>query len=178
MDSRQEKIQLLSRMNRAKAAAPAFLADLSEALGESVDAAALLPPTDTDEIMASLRVGYQAAIRPDEISYRRFFRSSERNLVLRLADCLSGSLLGEDVFFATKLSEDCVAVRLSLSVLLSHAASILRLDGDSLSALSEDRKQGVLIDQNPDDTEQAYEVVLWGDRWPLLALACDQNQSR
>ena len=55
------------------------------------------------------------------------------------------------------------AVGLTSPALLKHTASIIRLDGDSLSALSEDRKQGVLgDDQNPDDPEQAYEVVVWG----------------
>jgi hypothetical protein len=125
--------------------------------------------------MEFLRAGYQTAIRPGEVSYRRLFRSDERKLVLRLADCLAGSLSSETVFLVTKLSKDCGAVRLSITVLLNHTASIIRLDGDSLSALSEDRSQGILIDQNPDDAEQTYEVVLWGDRWPLLALACDQN---
>ena len=175
MESRQEKIQLLSRINRGRAAAPSFLAGLSEALGESVDETALLPPSDTDAIMESFRVGYQTAIRPGEVSYRRFFRPVERSLVLRLADCLAEKLPSERVFFVTKLSKDCGAVSLRLSALLNHTASIIRLDGDSLSALSEDRKQGILIDQNPDEPEQTYEVVVWGDRWPLLALACDQD---
>jgi hypothetical protein len=178
MDSRQEKIQLLSRINRGRAAAPSFLADLSEALGESVDASVLLPPSDTDTIMESLSAGYQSAIRPGAVSYRRFFLPDERSLVLRLADCLAERLSGERVFFVTKLSKDCGAVSLSISALLKHTASIIRLDGDSLSALSEDRKQGVLIDQNPDDPEQAYEVVVWGDHWPLLALACDPDGRR
>ena len=169
---------MLSRANRGRAAAPAFLADISEALGESVDATALVPLAETDEIMNSLRVGYQTAIRPGEVSYRRFFRSDERNLVLRMSDCLACSLSSETGFLVTKLSKDCGAVRSSIALLLNHTASIIRLDGDSLSALSEDHKQGLMIDQNSDDDEQAYEVVLWGDRWPLLALACDQNHGR
>ena len=169
---------MLSRVNRGRASAPTFLADLSEALGETIDATALVPPLETDEIMESLRVGYQTAIRPGEVSYRKFFRSNERKLVLRLTDCLAGSKSTEEVYLVTKLSNDCGAVRLSLSVLLDHTASIIRFDGDSLSALSKDRNQGILIDQNSDDIEQAYEVVLWGDRWPLLALACDQDHSR
>ena len=128
--------------------------------------------------MESFRLGYQTAIRPGEVCYRRFFQPLEQNLVLGLADCLAEKLSNERGFFITKLSEDCGAVSLGLGALLSHAALIIRLDGDSLSVLSEDRKQGILIDQNTGDPEQAYEVVVWGDRWSLLALACNQNGVR
>jgi hypothetical protein len=77
-----------------------------------------------------------------------------------------------------KLSKDSGAVSLNLSVLLRHTASVIRSEGDSLSGLSNDRTKGVLIENNPDDPEQAYEVVVWGDRWSLLALACDQTSHR
>ena len=174
MDSRQEKIRLLSRMNRGRAAAPSFLAALSEALGEPVDGSALLPTSETDMLVETFRSGYQSAIKPDAVSYRRFFQAGERSLVVCLADCIAEKLPGERGLFFTKLSQDCGAVSLDLSVLLKHMASIIRLDGDSLSALSEDHKQGILIDHNPDDPKQTYEVVVWGDYWAVLALACDQ----
>jgi hypothetical protein len=96
-------------------------------------------------------------------------------LVLRLATCLADQIPTESAFFLTKLSEYCGAVRLSLSALLKHAALIIQLDGDSLSALSIDHTEGILIDHNPDDREQAYEVAVWGDRWPLMVLACDHR---
>ena len=175
MDSRQEKIQMLARINRGRTSMPAFLNALSEALGEPVDGTALLPLSETDEITELIRGGYQRAIKPGEASYRRFFPSTERHLVLHIADCLGRKLANEPVFFVTKLSRDCGAVRLRISGLLGHTGLIISLDGDSLSALSEDRRQGILIDQNLDDVEQAYEVVVWGDRWPLVALTCDQK---
>ena len=131
MDSRQEKIRLLARINRGRSAAPAFVAALSEAMGESVDETALLPPADSDAIMEAFRVGYQNAIRSGEASYSygRFCRPGERNLVLRLADCLAEKLSDEHIFFITKLSKDCVAVSLRASALLKHTASIIRFDG-------------------------------------------------
>jgi hypothetical protein len=174
MDNRQEKIQMLSRKNRGRAVAPSFLADLSEALGESVEAQALQSLSETDGLLRAFREGYQAAIK-DRVSYRRFFLATERASVLRIADCLADQLPKEDAFFLTKLSSDCGAVRVSVSTLLAHTASIIRLDGDSLSALSTDQTQGILVDHNPDDPPQAYEVVVWGDRWSLLGQACDQK---
>jgi hypothetical protein len=70
--NRQEKIRLLSRVNRGKAVTPSFLANISEALGESIDETSLLPPSETDAITESFRAGYQKAIGPGEVSYRRF----------------------------------------------------------------------------------------------------------
>jgi hypothetical protein len=175
MDNRQEKIQLLSRINRGRAAAPSFLAHLSEALGEPVETDALKSLPETDVLLEAFREGYQAAIKDGAVSYRRFFLPTERPSVLRIADCLADQLPTENAFFLTKLSNDCGAVRVKISTLLRHTASIIRLDGDSLSAISSDQTQGVLIDHNPDDPPQAYEVVVWGDRWSLLGLACDQT---
>jgi hypothetical protein len=177
LSKRQEKIRLLARTNRVAVTAPSFLAGLSEALGEPVEVNALLPPSDTDFLMETFRSGYQGAIKADALSYRRFFLPDERRLVLRLADCLADQLPAEDVFLLTKMNHDCQAVNVSLSSLLKHTASILRFDGDSVAALSKDYTQGVLIDHNPDDREEAYEVTVWGDCWPLLVLADDRRQS-
>jgi hypothetical protein len=35
-------------------------------------------------------------------------------------------------------------------------------------ALSEDRRDGILIDSNPDDPVEAFEIAVWGKRWPHL----------
>jgi hypothetical protein len=173
--SRQEKIRLLSRQNSGRAAIPSFLAELSEALGESTEAAALQSLPETDLLLQASREGYQVAIQHGAVSYRRFFRATERASVLQVADCLAAQLPTENVFFLSKLSSICGAVRVNASVLLAHTASIIRLDGDSLSAISSDATQGILIDHNPDDPPQAYEVVVWGDRWSPLGFACDQT---
>lgn len=171
-NNRQERIKLLSRVNRERAATPPFLARLSEALGESLDNAALLPLSEADQIVEAFRDGYQGALTPGELSYRRFFRPAERNQVLRLADCLAERLPRERAYFITKMGRDAAVVNLTISNLLKHTASMIRLDGDSVSVLSQDHTQGVLIDHNADDPDQAYEVAAWGDQWSILLLAC------
>lgn len=154
---------------------PAFLAGLAEATGQPIEVEALLPPLEADIAMETFRTGYQSATQPGIGNYRRFFRSSERDTVFDLAVCLAGQLSREAVLFLTKLGADSCAVNLEASVLLTHAASVIRFDGDSLSALSVDRTQGILIDHNPDDLEQTYEIAAWGDRWSPLVLYCDQE---
>ncbi len=175
MDNRQQRIQLLSRMNRGRAAAPSLLATLSETLGEVVEADALVPLLSTDRLMEMFRSGYRNALENSATSYRRFFLPDEKSLVLGLADCLADRLPTEKGFFLTKLSEDCGAIEVGIAALLRHAASVIRLDGNSLSVLSSDHTQGLLIDYNADEPKEAYEVAIWGERWPLIALGCDRR---
>jgi hypothetical protein len=85
-------------------------------------------------------------------------------------------MVGERVFLLAKLWTDCGAVIVDASMLLRHTASIINFDGDSVSAISMDQTQGLLIDHNPDDVEQTYEVAVWGDRWTPLARACDLEE--
>src|SRR5450631_3454915 len=165
MEIRQKKIQLLSRKNRGRVATPSFLTALSDALGEPIEANALISLPDTDTLLETFRDGYLCATAPGALSYRKFFLPNEEASVFRLAFCLAERLRDEDGFFLTKLSEECGAVHLNVSTLLKHAESVIRFDGDSVSALSKDRQEGLLIDHNPDDPEQAYEVAVWGGRW-------------
>lgn len=173
MTNTQEKIRLLSRANRGRATIPSFLASLSEALGEPVEAGALVALPETDFLFATFRECYRRASK----AYRRFFRPSEEGQVYRIACCLGERLAHEEVFLLTKLSEICGAVRLSASTLLERAEPTMRFDGDSICALSKDCDHGVLIDHNPDELEQAYEISVWGERWESLILACDPSRS-
>jgi hypothetical protein len=173
MDNRHERIRLLSRIGRRRTAIPLFLTSLSEALGETVVESALVPPLDADAVVEAYRNGYQSVAKRDAVTYRRHFLRSERSVVFRAADSFGKKLSTEDVFFISKLGADHGVVKLNISVLLKHAESIIQLDGDSLSALSIDHSQGVLIDHNRDECEEAYEIAAWGNRWPLLMLACD-----
>jgi hypothetical protein len=173
----KERIRLLSRMNRGRTAIPSFLSRLSEAVGEPVGADSLVPLPETDVLMDSLRRGYQLCAKDNTVGYRKFFSPQETRLVFQIANCLAQQVPKEIAFLVTKLSEYCGAVRLPLRILLSHSESIIHLDGDSLSALSMDQAEGIIIDLNADDLEQRYEVALWGNRWPLIALACDTKHN-
>jgi hypothetical protein len=174
MESRRQRIQLLSRLNRGKLALPSFLASLSEALRHPVEESALLPLSDTDALIDAFRTGYQNAIADSAISYRRFFARAEKRRVFRLADCLANELSNESVFFLTKKSEECGAIEIKASTLLRRAHAVISFDGDSIIALSKDRQQGLLIDHNTDDSDQQYEIAVWGDRWSL-PVSCLRN---
>jgi hypothetical protein len=165
----------LTRMNRGRAATTSFLKSLSEALGEPVEANALVPLAESDALLEVFRNGYQATIDGKLSGHRAFFRAPEGSGVFQLAGCLADQMLGERVFLLAKLSTNCGAVTVDISILLRHTASIVRFDGDSLSAMSIDQTQGVLIDHNPDDAEQTYEVAVWGDRWSSFARVCDRK---
>jgi len=170
MNNRQERIAFLSRLNRGRLQMPSFLSALSRTLGDPIDATALAPLPNSDVLLVTFRNGYQAAQSP--WAYRRFFLRRDESSVFRLAACLA-ERLSEDVYFLTKKGANCGAVRVSVAALLKHAKAVISLDGDSVSALSLDGVEGLLIDYNPDDEQQTYEVAVWGDRWPVQALECD-----
>jgi hypothetical protein len=173
MSERQDKIQLLSRLNRGRVAAPSFLVALGQVLGTDVRADSLLSLPQTDVLTQAFKIGYQQASKSQAISFRRSFAQHQAQSFLKLIDCFAGLLTKEDdVVFLTKLSDVCGAVLVSAPTLLRHAEAVINFDGDSLSALSGDQQQGVLLDFNSDDTEHYYEVTVWGDRWAILILGC------
>ena len=171
--ARQLKTQMLIRMNRGRTAIPLFLAALSDALGDTLTQDALVPLAETDLLTQSFVDGYQAAIKDGVCRFRRLFSLNEEEVVFGIVQRLAERLQAEVGFLIAKQSEDCGAVKLPIALLLKHAASILRLDGDSLSALSLSGTEGVLLDYNADHEAQAYEIAVWGDRWPIVALACE-----
>jgi hypothetical protein len=178
MDSnRQTRIQLLSRMTRRKAASSEFLARLSEVLGRKIESSAIVSIQDSDSLLEIFRLGYRAAQKDGAISYRKFFDSREENLVIHLAECLADRLNSEEAFFLTKLGGDTDAVNVDISALLKRAKAAIAFDGDSISIVSKDKGQGLLIDYNPDDSVQRYEIAVWGDRWPLLIVSCEADGS-
>lgn len=175
MNTRQERIELLSRENRGRKTTPLFLATLSGLFGVAIEPSALATLPETDTLREAFRSGYQN-VKEDALGYIRFFQQRETRLLFEFADCLAVKMQRERGLFLTKLSSECGAVELDVSVLLSHVGSVIRFDGDALSVISVDRTQGILIDQNPDDCDQTFEVVVWGSTWSLLALACGPQE--
>jgi len=176
MDSRLERIKLLSRLNREKSTTPALLRTLSEVLGIPVEESSVLDPVRTDALSTEFRTGYSdAKERGSSLSYSRFFDRNQLASVISIAEGLAQQLKAEDVFLLTKFEGDPRGLVLNAADVFSRADSVIQFDGDSLSVLSKDHSQGVLIDHNPDDSEQTYEMTVWGDRWPLVVLARDRG---
>ena len=172
MQTRDEKIRLLTRANQGRRLIPYFLAELSAAVGEQIDSNALATLPDTDSLLETFRAGYQRSKTADGMVYQRYFRSNQKARLFDISDCIGKRLSTETAFLVTKSSHFCGAVRMDILTVLDHAASIIRLDGDSVCLVSEDRQQGLLIDQNTDDPEQTYELAVWGKRWSLAVSYC------
>lgn len=173
MQTGNEKIQLLTRVNKGEGLIPYFLAELSEAIGARIDSNASATLPDTDALLETFRVGYQRSKTADGMVYQRYFRSNQKAKLFELSDCIGKRLPADTAFLITKNSHFCGAVRTDIRTVLDHAGSIIRLDGDSVYLVSEDREQGLLIDQNLDDPEQTYELTVWGHRWSAAVSYCD-----
>src|ERR1700749_3065041 len=122
MSRRQQKIHLLTRTTRGRAATASFLASLSEALDEPIEASALVALPESDDLLEVFRNGYQVAIHGEQVGHREFCRGPEARRVFRLTDCLADQTAGERVFLLAKLRADCGAVVVDISMVLRQAA--------------------------------------------------------
>jgi hypothetical protein len=175
VQTRNEKIQLLTRVNEGKRLIPSVLAELSVAIGAQIDSNALATLPDTDFLLETFRAGYRRSETADGTVYQRHFRSNQKAKLFEISDCIGKRLSTESAFLLTKNSHFCGAVKTNILTVLGHAASIIRLDGDSVCLVSEDREQGLLVDQNIDDPEQTYELTAWGHRWASAVSYCDSG---
>src|SRR5579884_4241485 len=102
MSSRRQKISLLTRTTRGRAAATSFLASLSEALGKPIEAGALVSLPESDALLEAFRNGYQRVINGEQVGHRAFFRAPEAGRVFRLTDCLADQAAGERAFLLAR----------------------------------------------------------------------------
>jgi len=172
MESKAQKIQMLARKNRLAASTPSFFVALSKCTGIQIGPDDVIDPAAVDALRDIFRTGYKSVGDSKAISFRRFFRPAEQAVVFQFTTCLSEQLSDDVCLFITKLGSDDIAVRSNPKGLLAYAESVIALDGDSLSLLSADLKEGILVDHNIGDPEREYEIAVWGDRWPLAAMGC------
>ena len=69
-----------------------------------------------------------------------------------------------------KNSALCGAVLSEADTVLRHPKKVIKLDGDSFNILSADKQQGIILDFNPDEDAEHYELAIWGDRWSLAII--------
>jgi len=144
---------------------PRFLAELSFAIDQHVTSENLLDLAQTDLVRARLKEGYSAVLQNHTPSFRKFFRKDQRSYLLYMVDCLAVAIGSEQAILHIKNSDFCGAIRSEASAFLNCSEKLLLLDGDSLSILSADYQQGLILDINPDEIDEHYELTVWGDRW-------------
>lgn len=170
MEERRQRIAALSRMNRGSALQPTFLAELSAALSTPVTPTQLLDLAQTDSVRNLLSQGYRTVLENRQPSFRKFFSRDQVSHLLYLIDCLAVRLGSEKVLLHLKSSDLCGAIFSEAQIVLSRPREVINLDGDSLNILSLDKQQGIILDFNPDEFEEHYELSIWGDRWSLAII--------
>jgi hypothetical protein len=164
-EKRTEAISRLARIERGRRSRQAFLDGLSSAFGSTVHAEQLLELAVTDQVRASLSLGYARAVSGEANARRAFFSRGESHAALQIPKALT-SLLGEErVLLWLKRSADCGAVSLVAGQVLRACEAIRAFDGDAVSMLSADQTQGFIFDKNDDDVAETFEVSVWGSRW-------------
>jgi hypothetical protein len=78
----------------------------------------------------------------------------------------------EPAFVLFRQSELCGAVSVEATEALANIRSLIEVDGDGPSVITADGRDGLTLDFNPDDEATCYELVVWGESWPILLLPC------
>ncbi len=175
MSDRQTRISELVRKQRGAVAKPAFLRALSNALNRQVLANELIDLETTDQIRMSAGVGYQLAKDGKEPAFARYFSNSETDIVTNLVSRLGSKITTKNAFLLFSQSELCGAVAIATSDVFENAKQLLLVDGDGLTVVGASKEDGLLLDFNPDDEACCYELVVWGNLWPMLFLDCLSN---
>jgi hypothetical protein len=170
MEERRQRIAALSRMNRGSALQPRFLVELSAALSTPISPTQLLDLAQTDSVRNLLSQGYRTVLENRQPSFRKFFSRDQVPHLLYLIDCLALRLGSEEVILHLKNSGLCGAIFSEAQIVLSRPREVINLDGDSLNILSLDKQQGIILDFNPDEFEEHYELSIWGDRWSFAII--------
>jgi hypothetical protein len=170
VEERRGRISILSRRSRGKVLQPSFLAGLSDALGVPVSPEQLFDLAETDTVRRVLSEGYRVVLENRQPSFRKFFSKAQESNLLYLVDCLSNRIGTNKVVLHIKESELCGAIASKASTVLERSKEIIRLDGDSLNILSTDYQNGLILNFNPDELDEHYELAVWGDRWPLAII--------
>lgn len=177
METRQTRIEVLSRINRGRKELPGLVAALSKILGQRLSSAEFLPLPETDKLWDVYGKGYAETRLGSGATYRRFFKSSEWQLASELTTCAAEGLLNDEAFLLLGQSKICGAVPAGVSTLLSHLEEVIDLDGDGLRLVATDLTQGLMIDRNPDDPIWFIEMAVWGEKWSQLFASCSAKTS-
>ena len=172
MNERQRRISELGQENRARAAKPEFIQRLSVLLRREFDASSFADRETTGELRRRSGEGYEFAKDPREPGFARYFSRAEEGYVLSLVACLGTKIHGAPAFALFRQSELCGAVAIEATEALANIRSLIDVDGDGPSVITADRRDGLLLDFNPDDEATCYELAIWGESWPILFLAC------
>jgi hypothetical protein len=172
MNDRQQRISELVRENRARAAKPKFIQRLSTLLRKEFDDSSFADFEATDELRRLAGEGYESAKDPREPGYAQYFSRAEETYVFSLVACVGTKIKGKPAFVLFRQSERCGAVAMEATEALANIRSLVDVDGDGPSVITADRRDGLILDFNPDDEATCYELVVWGESWPILLLPC------
>jgi hypothetical protein len=172
MNERQQRISQLVRQNSRRAAKSEFIQRLSSLLRREFDDLSFVDLDTTNELRKLVGEGYVSAKDPREPGFARYFSRAEEAYVLSLVACLGTKIKGSPAFALFRQSEVCGAVSLEATEALANIRRLIEVDGDGPSVITADRNDGLLLDFNPDDEDTCYELVVWGEAWPILFLPC------
>lgn len=172
MNERRERLSQLVQRNRGEVAKSEFVFRLSIALRREIDDTSFADLATTNELRRLAGEGYESAKDPREPGFARYFSRAEETHVFSLVGCLGTKIMGAPAFALFRQSELCGAVSIEATEALANIRSLIDVDGDGPILITADLRDGLMLDVNPGDEATCYELVVWGQSWPILLLPC------
>lgn len=170
MSDRMLRIKDLARRERGRRSAPVLFASLTEILGSEVTSTDVLDLDASDDIFRSSAEPYRALVEGRSIGFRRFFSYLEEKALIEKVNSWALHSFDQMVAMQLKPASDLGGILLPMNAALRHFHKLLQLDGDTFRIHALTGFDGLMIDWNPDEPEETFEVAVWGEHWPLRLL--------
>ncbi len=168
-DAISARRQLLARKNYGRRQMREFLSNLSLALSQDLRPDNLLSLEETDGLHRHYTEYYELAIKGKVEAYRRIWPSGEKNILELKLICFKEKAEDDEVILFTRGFDYCGALKLKLHRVLDHIFELLLIDKDSVLLLGKDGTNAFMLEVYEDGIEgysdEAYELVIWGDFW-------------
>lgn len=128
--------------------------------------------SDTDRLIDLHKKGYQRSVEHAPETFRIVLSQKDLGKLPLFLECVKAGLEKQQIYLLLKQSEFCGVFVIPLGLTLDHFEGIIQQDGDSVSVLTQDEKQGFLLDWNAGDTEETYDISFWGPNWSIQANKC------
>ena len=164
------RLNLLARENKGRQLAEEWVSLLQNMTGaEQVPRISLL---ERDLLIEQHKIHYKGAVEGGGNTFRRFAMGSEKAKIAAFLRCFGATVRDKVVLYTPKPSEYCGAFLVPLGPVLQRFEELLALDGDVLEIASQDQTNGLVLDWNPGDPLETFELVVWGKEWAGSAGVC------
>lgn len=168
--SRQSRLALLVRRNKGRVEYPYYATELSHLLEIEINQSDVLELEETDRLSSTHLAEAAQSNKEAGFAFKKTWKYKPLDLWSNFCRNLGKELFGEPAVLFVGPYEFCGGLKVNAETALSHAASLLEFDKDTVCLHSVTTDSGLYLDLYEEHSEWFVELVVWG-QWKELALA-------